>query len=419
MSLKKQLDRYKKHLKSAQTSESKPAAKEKNDRYEQELMLAAEELEAEVCHFDEQFVLIRTEQYSADQFQGDTAFSELFDVMKGWDNREEDHPLSSKGLSEEDLLFFDTETTGLGAGSGHMIFLIGWARVSETSVTLKQYFLPGPGHEAAFYHYFLKDCQDLKNLVTYNGKAFDWPRVKTRHQFVKKQVPALPLFGHFDLLHASRRLWKHSLINTRLETIEKEILNMPREMDIPGHMAPFLYFQFLKRPNAALVRGVMEHNKEDVKSLISLYVQLSKRVLGQKPVSAAEQFELARWNHALGQTELAVRQLEELSEVENWSYKTMIELAPIYKKQKNKNKALKAYHQLVETVPVPKPEHLIELAKFYEHEYQNYEKALSYTEEALLITDKKPGLFKNRQQMNQENLQKRKVRLLRKLSRNK
>ena len=46
-------------------------------------------------------------------------------------------------------------------------------------------------------------------MVTYNGKAFDWPQVKTRHTLIREHVPKLPPFGHFDLYHAARRMWKH------------------------------------------------------------------------------------------------------------------------------------------------------------------------------------------------------------------
>ncbi|MCK9907287.1 ribonuclease H-like domain-containing protein, partial [Frankia sp. Cpl3] len=76
-----------------------------------------------------------------------------------------------------------------------------------------------------------------KDLVTYNGKAFDWPQVKTRHTLLRDSVPELPIFGHFDLLHGARRLWKDELESCRLANIEREKLGSFRQDDVPGYMA--------------------------------------------------------------------------------------------------------------------------------------------------------------------------------------
>ena len=75
---------------------------------------------------------------------------------------------------------------------------------------LKQHILSQPGSEVPLYKSFLESI-DYTNMVTYNGKAFDWPQVKTRHTLIREHVPKLPAFGHFDLYHAARRMWKHRL----------------------------------------------------------------------------------------------------------------------------------------------------------------------------------------------------------------
>lgn len=420
MSLKKQLERYKKHLKSTQQKpapEAEVIKEKKKDQYESELMYAAKELGAEVCHFEDQFTLVRTEHIPLETIHGEMKFEELFATVAAWNDRKEGNPLSAKGLHAEELLFFDTETTGLGSGSGHMIFLIGWAKVEKTGVTIKQYFLPGPGHEAAFYHFFLKDSHHLKNLVTYNGKSFDWPRVKTRHQFVKDRVPNLPLFGHFDLLHASRRLWKQTLENTKLETIEKEILKTTREMDIPGHMAPFLYFQFLKRPNAALIRGVMEHNKEDIKSLITLYVHLSQLIMGEIPLTTHETFEMARWNEQLGFMDLSIAQYKSIENNPYWTRKTYEKLALIYKRKGYIKLSHTAYETLISLDGQTKPAHLIELAKIQEHYEKDYIKAHAYTEMAIIETKQQTRLFQQKKEQELSQMMHRKNRLERKIKR--
>jgi uncharacterized protein YprB with RNaseH-like and TPR domain len=49
----------------------------------------------------------------------------------------------------EEILFLDTETTGLVGGTGTMAFLIGVSWWSSSRLNTRQYFLPGPGHETA------------------------------------------------------------------------------------------------------------------------------------------------------------------------------------------------------------------------------------------------------------------------------
>lgn len=425
MSLKKQLERYKSHLSQAarenkhtQENRSEHQKVSKQNLYDKELKYAAENLGAEIKTFEDQFVLIRTEHLALTDKQGLTLYHELFDAVAEWQNEPTPHPLSAFNKKTEELLFFDTETTGLESGAGHMIFLIGWARVTKEGVTLKQYFLPGPGHEAAFYHHFLSDCHMLKNLVTFNGKAFDWPRVKTRHQFVKDRVPKLPAFGHFDLLHASRRLWKNELESTRLQVIEKEILGIDRAGDIPGHMAPFLYFQFLKQPKASLIQGVIEHNADDIKTLITLYIHLSKKVLHVDQSNEQEMYEIGRWYDSLGNREKAITVYEQLYQYDStFGRKAKGNLASLYKKQGQFRDSLALYEELIHKGNDVSISIYIEAAKLLEHQFRDIDHALLYTEQALERLDKK--LPQEKLARDREEIMKRAQRLLkRKLTRN-
>lgn len=105
------------------------------------------------------------------------------------------------------------------------------------------------------YQSFLSEV-DITSLVTYNGKAFDWPQVKTRHTLIRDRLPKLPEFGHFDLLHGARRLWKHKMERVSLGSVEKEELGVSRKEDTPGYLAPMLYFHFIKAQEPDLLKGV-------------------------------------------------------------------------------------------------------------------------------------------------------------------
>jgi uncharacterized protein YprB with RNaseH-like and TPR domain len=398
MSLKKQLARYKKHLNhSTQTTseegvETKSAeegqAEKEKDILDQKLQKAAKGLGASVKTFEGEAMLEKRMVYPLQTEHGHYRFEEIHEAVALWQTDLKDHPLSSNQLLAKDLLFFDTETTGLGAGAGHMIFLLGTGKVIDDQFELTQYFLPGPGHETAFYYNFLTDNQNLSNLVTFNGKAFDWPRVKTRVQFVRDSVPKLPEYGHFDLLHASRRMWRPTLESVRLSTVEENILGVKRELDVPGHMAPFLYFQFLKSPKASLMDGVFEHNAEDIKSLVTLYIHLSK-ILHQKltPCTFIEQYESCRWLSNLGHTKEAIawseKMIDELTMDNQEQAKVYELLAYNYKKLNSYERALYYFLQVIDILGDQTSILAVEVAKIYEHHLPDLEKAHFYTQKAL------------------------------------
>lgn len=394
VSLKQKLQLYKKQLHQAQETENQNR-QEKSERmdsdvYEREIRQAARDMSAEIRHFDNESVFVHTEKLELETRIGPYSAGDLFETVSDWQKGSQVHPLSAYGLDADELLFFDTETTGLASGTGQMIFLIGLAHVTSGGVEMKQYFLPGPGHEAAFFNAFLSDSHSLKNLVTFNGKAFDWPRVRTRHQFVRDQVPRLPAFGHFDLLHASRRLWKNRLESVRLQTVEREILGLGREEDVPGKMAPFLYFQFLKQPNAQLVKGIIEHNREDVLSLIALYIHLSNKVLGKVSSDEEERYEIARWYLQIGDDERALPLFRRLAVRDSITgIRSRAQMAALYKREGHYEHALTMLQSVIREDKSPNDHIYIEAAKLMEHQFKKYESAISYTESALEYLRKK------------------------------
>lgn len=411
MSLKKQLARYKKHLSHAKEAAGRDAkdqevlsVKEAPPQEEEGILTkslqeAAKDLGANVRAFEDQAMLETKTIYPLSDQHGRYRLNEIHEAVGLWEDDFKQHPLSAQNLTAEDLLFFDTETTGLGSGTGHMIFLLGTGRVIGNAFHVTQYFLPGPGHETAFYYYFLSECKELTNLVTFNGKAFDWPRVKTRVQFVRDRVPKLPEFGHFDLLHASRRMWKASLESVRLSSIEEQILGMERSLDVPGHMAPFLYFQFLKDPKASLVKGVFDHNREDVLSLVTLYIHLS-RLFHQKEdaMSVREQFECCRWLFSLGYVREAQVWLEKLAELGKGSQEEKAQILRLlgyaYKKCQMVTEANESFLKIIIKELSKDYSICVEIAKFYEHYEKDFDQALFFAQKALSFLENATGLKK-------------------------
>lgn len=363
---------------------------------------------------DGDYCLIRTVRYPLETQHGKYKFQDYLKAVKLWNRSPVRHPLSAKGYSPYDLFFFDTETTGLGGGAGNTIFLLGYASFTEEGVVLKQHVLPEPGLEVPLYYSFLENI-DYTTLVTYNGKAFDWPQVKTRHTLIRDHVPRLPEFGHFDLYHAAKRLWKDELESVKLVNVEREILGFERAGDIPGHLAPMIYFDFVERKNPEGLFGVLKHNELDILSLIALYTHLTFQILQADPGQTAKEKRLVgKWFESIGEDDAAIRNFEQAAAGDDLAAKHR--LAFQFKKRKEYKKAERLWAEVAEKAPgAMGAEACIELAKLFEHTEKNYQLAAGYAEKALGIFERFSAFGSAKWKKHRLETEKRLVRLHRKL----
>ncbi|MEH7125250.1 ribonuclease H-like domain-containing protein [Bacillus sp. JJ1532] len=381
MSIKNKLNRIKSHLSHESSTEKRVQKVELTDFPYREVW---EKEGVTPYYFDEDFCLIREKEYSVNEKHGIYTFDQFYQAVEAWNSSDIYHPLSAAGFRADQFFFFDTETTGLGGGAGNTIFILGHASLQGNKVRLKQHILPHPGAEVALYKSFL-DSVDYKMMATYNGKSFDWPQVKTRHTLIRDQVPKLPPFGHFDLYHASRRMWKHKLERLKLSVVEKEILGVERKDDLPGFLAPMIYFDYVETKNPEGMLGVLKHNEIDILSLISLYTHLSYQILGiDKSQTARETYEVGRWFSQLGETASAKKAFSNISAGDGIeALQAKHALAFEYKKQKKWLEAIQLWKDVAEGSEMEiKVEACIELAKIFEHRQKNIEQALTYTKMA-------------------------------------
>lgn len=387
MSLKGKLQRFKSHLvldgeNQAASLCSAAPAEVKAGLYRVPFQEEWNQIQAKPFFYEEDYAIVREVAYPLAFQHGRYAFKEIHRVVDQWNQAEFTHPLSTSGTLASDLIFFDTETTGLHGGAGNTIFLLGVGRVLDDQVIVRQYFLPGPESEVALYHGFLAEVGNMKNLVTYNGKAFDWPQVKTRHTLLRNLLPTLPAFGHYDLLHGARRLWKNTLESCRLSMVEKEILQFERKDDTPGYLAPLLYFDFLKEGNPDIMKGVFEHNEWDILSLISLYIHIST-LLHQGKGSESEMFQIGRWYEQIGEMGQAAGFYQQcLGSDTRYMNQVKFSLASLYKKQKQWDSAVLLWDEIVKENSPYVTEAYIELSKTNEHQAKDYEKALYFADQA-------------------------------------
>ncbi|TCW62225.1 ribonuclease H-like domain-containing protein [Treponema sp. J25] len=175
-----------------------------------------------------------------------------------------------------DFCFFDLETTGLSGGAGTVVFLAALGDVlSDGSLRITQYLLEDFPGEYAFLEAIQQELDQRKKegkiLVTYNGKRFDLPLLRSRGIMHRLVFPEL---DHIDLLYPARLFWRHEHGLCSLVALEERVLHRPRGNDIPGELAPLYWFHFLKTGNVTGLVRVASHNQCDVESLYYLSYQV-------------------------------------------------------------------------------------------------------------------------------------------------
>jgi uncharacterized protein YprB with RNaseH-like and TPR domain len=172
------------------------------------------------------------------------------------------------------LLLLDTETTGLAGGSGTLAFLVGVARVCNEAIEVIQFLLTGFGGEAALLDRITPLLDGAEHLVTFNGKSFDLPLLRTRARLAGRVLaPDEP--AHLDLLHVTRRRLREGWPDCRLRTAEEEALGFDRVDDLPGAEVPAAWQRWLQRRDPALLPRILDHNREDLLSLAALLAVLA------------------------------------------------------------------------------------------------------------------------------------------------
>ncbi len=177
--------------------------------------------------------------------------------------------LADVAIDRRRLLCFDTETTGLAGGVGTRAFMIGVASWDANTLTVRQLYLTTIAGELEMLKIFASWLFEDTVLVSYNGKSYDAPLLKGRLRL--NRVPhRLGELMHADWLHPTRRAYREILPNCRLATVEREILKIVRDDDLPGSQAPAAWLAFLRGQSSRDLSRVLDHNRQDVITLMHL-----------------------------------------------------------------------------------------------------------------------------------------------------
>lgn len=289
-------------------------------------------------------------------------------------------------LTIQDLLFMDTETTGLSGGAGTVAFLIGVGFFKEDCFILRQYFMRDYDEECALLGDLNSLMSGYKGFVTFNGKAFDWNLLQSRFVFNRIRCSIKnPI--HMDLLFPSRRIWKLKLENCKLGTLEANVLGESRKDDIPGAMIPQVYFKYLEDRDASDIKKVIKHNALDILSLVALLTKIAGML--EKPLLETgcerELFGVGTIFESAGKYDQVMDCYENCMKSENTYIKesALRKLADIYKRKKEYDKAVEHWNRMISESETLSLYPVIELAKYYEHKSKDIDKALEMTERAM------------------------------------
>ncbi len=339
-------------------------------------------------------------------------------------------PVSSDAVDRkigiQDLLFFDTETTGLSGGAGTYAFLIGFLKPQKKGILITQYFLNSLSSEKLFLSHVKKHLTTSPVLISYNGKSFDFNIIRNRYILNGFSSDVLdPL--HLDLLYSSRRIWKGLFPDYSLGTIERMALGFNRGEDIPGFRIPGVYFDFLRgRDIASDILSVFRHNKLDILSIMALFIRQCTLIeTGMKSRERAGGLRDRQFNPS-SLSDLLVKKgyTEEAKNIlgNHWEdTEALKRLGLLLKKQKQTQEALKIF-KMLSMKAVRLSDYLfasIEIAKLYEHVVRDYGLALTFTEKALKRLERNCLLYPEDAaytQIDRAVIEKRLSRLRRKLS---
>lgn len=356
--------------------------------------------------------------------------------------------------------FLDTETTGLGAGAGVYCFMVGigrfetygqsqgptqeelWANGANanesannaddatqlpTHFVVRQLFMRRPSEEIALLTAVADLLTDCSMTVTFNGRVFDLPLLRTRYQQNRQFLPdhcrSVPLLGeecpHLDLLIPARRLWRRRLDSCRLTWLERHILGFERSgEDVPGHMIPLLYAQFVEaqiagrrsadsKVGAGYMPSIFYHNREDIISMVALTTQIY-RLFGHlhedasadhahHTVDGLDWLSLGCCFEAIEEMEKAeiafTRALKMLG-VDGPAQSGRVEgyrrLSILYKRRGAWEEATTIWQQWLTSVSDDDPTPYVELAKYCEWQVNDLEQAEMWTRWALHNIESSP-----------------------------
>ena len=287
-------------------------------------------------------------------------------------------------------LFIDTETTGLSGGAGTVAFLVGAGYCDGDGFVIEQYLMREYADEPELIDRLANRMDGFETVCTFNGRKFDMPLLESRFTMCRMRHRWREM-ENLDLLYPARRAWKLRIGSCRLANIETEILGMERHGDLPGSEVPGRYFEYLKTGDEALLADIIDHNRQDIATLMTLLVKLCDiNAAPEKLTDQRDLFSMGKILEKQGEWKparelyhvaalprprgtLAALTGERVAGMANWRQ------FHILRRSGDVDGAIHVLEQMLQRRQLP-GEVCVALAKLYEHKKKDLRRALEYTE---------------------------------------
>lgn len=291
------------------------------------------------------------------------------------------------GFHFKNVVVIDTETTGLAGGAGTYAFIIGIGFWENARFVVRQYILRDFSEEPSQLSAIIEDIAKTNCILTYNGKTFDLPLLRTRYRINRLPIP-FENHLHLDLVHPCRRLFRRHYDSLSLSHLEEKILGFQRTDDVPSHLIPRLYFDYLQHRDDEQLLPILNHNRDDIVSLLILAQETFRRIDLAFAHSCDDDLLLLSLGHILYKAGDCRRSQELLSYINRQFADSQIidESVRLHsqaaKRGKDWDTAVVIWEEMARSGRYGCYPH-IELAKYLEHRARDLAAALNYTNLAL------------------------------------
>ena len=200
---------------------------------------------------------------------------DVYNLLCRWKSLSHPSFLRLSGLFERgEFAIVDIETMGL---SNQPVFLLGLAQPVDSGIEVHQFLAEDLDQELATLVQFSTQLEGCSVILTYNGKNFDIPYIERRLSYYGQRKKFS--HPHLDLYLFARSILDGRTKNCKLGTLERSILGVDRDVDIPSGLVPDFYKTYMEEKNPGPLVPILAHNRQDLLSLADLFHELTGEAL--------------------------------------------------------------------------------------------------------------------------------------------
>ena len=187
------------------------------------------------------------------------------------------YPFRSLG-NPDDFLFFDIETTGLGAGNARVYLIGALTHSAGTGWVLRQWFADSMSGEEEILRSFFAFAEGFRTLVHYNGDSVDIPfLLKCARQYrIPRPFGGMNSLDLYRAVRPYRKLFPTERMNQK--SMER-FLGIVRADRYSGGELISVFQSYAASHSTALLQQLLLHNEEDLTALPALLSLLAYRDL--------------------------------------------------------------------------------------------------------------------------------------------